>query len=470
MENHVKKYRKNKEAGFATACAVLAVFIGTMFYCLVFLKTQPHIPMLLGCVIAAAGAFADGCGWDKIEQGMINGISQSLTSVILLLLIGVLIGIWIVSGVVPAMLYYGLRLLSPRFFLPGAMFLCAAVSMVLGSWGTAGTIGLAFMGLARIMGIPAAAAAGAVISGAYMGDKVSPFSDSTNLASSVTGVDLFQNVKHMLPVSGTAFVLSGLMFTAIGQKYVSFEGGLGGIEELSGQLMGMFTISPANFLPLALLLGCILFRIPSIPSISVGILSAAVFGAVVQGRGPAQLAQSAYYGFFCDSGNPVLDGLLTAGGISAMMESISLIFCAMMFGGIMEETGLMQAFMRPLIQKVRGKGSVIAVTVLSCMAVNICLPEQYVAIALPGRMFCQGYDERNIDRKELARALGAGGAAFSPMIPWNTCGVFMAGVLGVPTMAYQKFAFLNLLTPVITIAAGYLSSHNSLGKRRSEDA
>ena len=459
------KFHRKKQPDFTDACVVLALFIITMSYCLIVLKTQPHIPMLLGCVIAAAGALLGGSAWETVEQGMVKGISQSLVSVILLLLIGVLIGVWIEAGVVPAMVYYGLHLLSPRFFLPSTMVICAAVSMVLGSWGTAGTIGLAFMGLAGIMGIPGAVAAGAVISGAYMGDKISPFSDSTNLASSVTGVDVFRNVKHMLPVSGTAFIVSGLLFTVIGQKYAFSMGGMEVVEELSGELTRMFSISPANFIPLALLLICILFHMPSIPGISIGILSAAVFGFAVQHSRLQDLSHAAYYGYLCKSGNTVLGGLLTAGGIESMMESISLIICAMMFGGMMEETGLMQAFMRPLISRLRGKGSMIAVTVLSCMTVNICLPEQYVAIALPGRMFCQGYDERKIDRIELARALGAGGAAFSPVIPWNTCGVFMAGVLGVPTLSYMRFAYLNLLTPLIAVAAGYLASFSIL--RRS---
>lgn len=441
---------------FLVAAGAVVLFIVLMFYFIVALDAPPHIPMLLGCVITAVAALLSGSRWQQIEEGMVEGISQALVSVIILMLIGVLIGVWIWSGVVPAMIYYGLKLLSPALFLPSAMVICALVSMALGSWGTAGTLGIALMGIAQIMGIPAPIAAGAVISGSYMGDKVSPLSDSTNLASAVTGVDIFKNVGHMLPISGTAFGIAAVLFTVLGRGYGG-QGAGADVSALSATIRNTFAISPLNFLPLVLLVVCIAFKIPSIAGITFGILSAAVLGALVQGGGMEQIVTAAFSGYTCQSGSEVLDKLLTAGGLSSMMYSISLILCAMMFAGIMEKTGIMAAFMEPFMRHIRSGGMLITATVLSCMAVNVVLPEQYVAIAVPGRMYLSEYDKRGIPRTELTRALGAGGAAFSPVVPWNTCGAYMSGVLGVATAAYAPYAFLNLIIPVVAIVAGFFT-------------
>lgn len=441
---------------FKDALFTMLLFAGIMFFFLVKLEAPPHIPMLLGSAVASAAAIKNGRKWKEIEKGMVEGISQALVSVIILFLIGILIGIWIQSGVVPAMIYYGMQLLSQRLFLPSAMLICAMISMILGSWGTAGTIGLAFMGIGQIMQIPMPIVAGAIISGAYMGDKISPFSDSTNLASSVTGVDIFENVKYMIPISGSAFLISGVLFTVMGWKYGIPAGDGSEIMAMAVSLKESFSVSAVNFLPLIFLILCILFKVPSIPSIFVGIVSAAVIGVVLHGVDLESLVQTSFYGYEAKTGDVLLDNLLSAGGIESMMYSISLIMCAMTFGGIMENTGLMQSFMEPMVKHIKGRGSIIAATVLSCMTVNVCLPEQYVAIALPGKMFGRVYDEKGISRKDLSRALGAGGAAFSPIVPWNTCGVFMAGVLGVSTIAYGRYAFLNYLTPIIVIAVGFV--------------
>lgn len=432
------------------AVLTIAVFGIIMFFCLVKLDSPPHIPMLLGSAFAAIIAIKNGSSWKDVEHGIVQGISQALLSVVILILIGVLIGVWINTGVVPAMIFYGLKVLRPESFLPGAMLICSVISMALGSWGTAGTIGIALMGIAHILGIPAPMAAGAIISGAYMGDKVSPLSDSTNLASAVTGVDIFANVRHMFPVACSVYIIAGIAYTILGRGIDTTLSNNEEIQLLASTISESFSIGITNFLPLMLLIVFILLKTPSIPSIFGGIISAAILG-VIGGHSPKAIIHSAFYGYVSESGNPVIDLLLSAGGIQSMMESIALIICAMMFGGIMENSGLMDAFMKPLISKIRRAGALITSTVLACVATNLILPEQYVAIALPGRMFLKEYDKFKVSRVELTRALGAGGATISPLIPWNTCGIFMSGVLGVQTSQYFRFAFLNCMMPAAVI-------------------
>lgn len=437
---------------FWCALVVVLVLAAVMCAAIVLYDAAPHIPMLVGCVAAAVAAMLCGHSWQEVEDGMIHGITQALGSLIILMLIGILIGIWIQAGVVPAIIYYGLRLLSPSFFLVSTMLICSVISMAVGSWGTAGTIGLAFMGIAHALGIPPAMAAGAIISGAYLGDKASPLSDTTNLASAVTGVDIFTNVRHMLPVAGTAYGLAAVFFTVAGLRYGAEGTNLGEVEALLAGLKQEFSISPFSFLPLILLVVCVLFKIPAIASIGIGIFSAAILDGVTQGSSLGDILQAGFSGYLCQTGNASLDSLLTAGGLESMMFSVSMIICAMMFGGIMESTGLMEALMAPLIRRLHRGASLVTATVLSCFLVNMILPEQYISIAIPGRMYAKEYDKFGLERKELARALGAGGAATSALIPWNTCGVFMLGVLGVSALEYAPWAVFNILAPFTAIA------------------
>lgn len=446
---------------FAAAATAVGFFAAVMSYAIVALDAPPHLPMLLGCFAAGIAALLSGSRWEDVERGIVRGISQSLVSLVILMLIGILIGVWIGSGVVPVMIRQGLAILTPRYFLVSTMFLCSVVSMALGSWGTAGTVGLALMGVAHAMGISPAVAAGAIISGSYFGDKASPLSDTTNLASAVTDVDIFTNVRHMFPVAISVYLIAGVLYTIVGLGYGGDGAGAGGVANLIANLDAAFGSSMLNFLPLIVLIACILLKIPSIPSIALGILTAAALGMLVQGTSAAELFEYGFSGYVSNTGDEMTDALLTAGGLEAMMFSVSLIICAMMFGGIMEECGLMTALMAPVFRLIgrRNAGAsqvnkvkIVGATLASCALVNLLLPEQYVAISLPGRMFAAEYDKNGIPRKELTRAINAGGSATSALVPWNTCGVFMTGVLGVSTYAYAPWAFLNLIMPFAVIA------------------
>ena len=421
-----------------------------MIVCLAFLHTVPQIPLLLGCAVTAGIALLHGCTPREIGTGILRSIRISLEAICILLLIGALIGVWIAAGVVPAMVYYGLQLISPRWFLSSAMLVCALISMVLGSWGTAGTVGLAFMGMAHAMGIPLPLTAGAVISGSYVGDKLSPLADTTNLAAAVAEEDIFTCIRHIFKVSAPLFLLCLCVYGVLGLRYGG-AADMNQISEISRALSGAFRLTPLNLLPLLILLVCMLIRIPAIPSLVIGIATGAVYGAVAQNLPLTRLLRSLLTGYISSSGNSTVDQLLSAGGVTSMGYTVSIVLLAMSFGGIMEHTGQMEALVSPLLRRAQGFAPLMAVTVFTSICTNILLPDQYIAISLPGRMYANAFDTLGFQRKDLALAVGVGGALTSALVPWNTCGTFMAGILGVKTLTYFPFAFYNWAMPLAVV-------------------
>lgn len=442
---------KTYRSGFFRSLFVMAVLAAVMLAGVVIYDSAPHIPMLFGTVLAGAMALISGYTWEEVEEGMVKGMYSSLSSLTILLLIGILTGTWILDGVVPAMVYYGLSLISPALFLPSAMFLCALLSMLVGSWGTIGTIGLAMAGLAQIMGIPMPIAAGAIVSGSYVGDKISPLSDTANLASAITEVNIFENVTHKLYLPLISLAIAAVLFFIIGRQYHGGGEIYRQIEQLQLVLADHFSITPLSFFPLVLLVALMLLRTPAIPSLVAAILAAAFQAIISGGASLGTLLEICMDGYVSSTGVELLDTLLTAGGFNSMLYSVSMILCAMMFSGIMEHTGQMEALMRPVVEHVKSFAGLIAATVGSCILVNVCLPEEFISISIPGALFLDAYDKRGIPRKELAYAAAAAGTSTSSLIPWNTCGVFITGVLGVSPFAYAPFAFYNLLLPVLTI-------------------
>lgn len=440
---------------FVMTALAAAMLVGVAVY-----DSAPHIPMLLGSVLAGASALLSGYRWEEIEKGMVKGISNSLSSLIILLLIGLLTGTWILDGVVPAMVYYGLALISPAIFLPSAMLLCAFLSMLVGSWGTIGTIGLAMAGLAQIIGIPLPIAAGAIVSGSYVGDRISPLTDTSNLASAITNVNIFENVKYKIYIPLISLGMAAVIFLIIGSDYRTVGGISGEVNELRQVLAAHFSITPFSFLPLVLLIGMMLFRVPAIPSLMAGIISASLQAMTVGGESIGTIFQVCMNGYVSSTGEELLDTLLTAGGLNSMLYSISMILCAMMFSGIMEYTGQMEALMSPIMKHIKSFSGLICATVGTCILVNIFLPEEFISISIPGILFLDEYDKHQIPRKELAYTTSAAGTATSSLIPWNTCGVFITGVLGVSPFSYGPFAFYNLLLPLLTVMVAMFSKKN----------
>ena len=439
---------------FGVLIAVMAIGISVF-------EVDPHIPMIIGTAFAACMAIRMGYKWKFVENAMFEGIRQALQAIIILSIIGVLIGVWIVTGVVPTMIYYGLQIITPTFFLVATLITCSITSLVTGnSWGTAGTIGLALMGIAVGLDIPLPMAAGAVISGAYFGDKMSPLSDTTNLTPAVIGIDVFTHVKFMWKSTIPVYIIAFIIYLILGFQFSSDQTDMTHTRQIMDGLGEHFNLSPILILPLLVVIGSIGLKTPAIPGIFLGIVTGGILGMIIQGINFGDLLSAAYAGGDSDIGDETLDSLLSAGGLENMMYSISLTILAMSFGGIMEKTGQLEVVVEKLVSVAKSVTSLVGITMLTCFTSNVTMPEQYIALIVPGRMYNGIYRKRGLHPKMLGNALECSATVSSPLIPWNTCGVYMASVLGVSALQFAPWAFFNYITPVVVFimtAAGLLT-------------
>ncbi len=430
-----------------------------------------QIALMLAAVAGALVGLRNGHPWKAVEDGMRRSISVSMGAILILLVVGALIGTWILAGVVPTMIYYGLLVLSPTVFYATACVICALVSVATGSsWTTAGTIGIALVGIATAQGLHLGLAAGAVISGAYFGDKMSALSDTTNLAPAVAGTDLFTHIRHMVWTTGPSIAAALVLFTAAG-LLAPAPADTAELQVVLQALESQYALGPHLLIPVALVLALVVRRVPAFPALLAGALAGAVFAALFQPDTvvafvaepdlPRPLAVvkgcwiALFDGFTLDSGNPALDDLLSRGGMSSMLSTIWLILSAMMFGGVMESTGQLEAVARRILRAVRSARSLVWATLLTAFGTNVVASDQYISIVLPGRMFRAEYERRRLDPCNLSRTLEDAGTITSVLIPWNTCGAYMAGALGVATLTYAPFCFFNLINPLVAAFYGW---------------
>jgi NhaC family Na+:H+ antiporter len=434
--------------------AIISLFslvIGIMLSIVVY-GTDPHIPMLLGVFVAALVGYRAGFKWDAIQEGMLNGIANSLQAIVILLIIGILIGVWILSGVVPTLLYYGLKILSPEIFLPAAVVICGITSLATGtSWGTTGTIGVALMGIGAGLGFPLPLVAGAVLSGAYFGDKMSPLSDTTNLAPAMAGTDIYTHIRHMTYTSGVAIGLTLVIEVVLGFFYGGGEENLAAVEQILVTLDRDFTIGLWHILPAILVIVCAYKKYPAIPGLVAGVLSAVVLGVIFEGVGYSELLSVAYGGYASNTGVEAVDSLISKGGFTSMLYAISIVICAMMFGGIMEATLQLKAIVDRILRMAKSSASLITATVLTCLGANLVLCDQYMAIVMGGRMYAQAYRDQGLHAKNLSRAVEDSATVTANLVPWNSGGVYQAATLGVATFAYLPFNFFCWLSPLVTL-------------------
>lgn len=440
------------EAVISLASLVVGITLSIIVY-----GTDPHIPMMFGVLVSAVVAYRIGYKWEVIQEGMITGIGRSLQAIIILLIIGILIGVWILSGVVPTMLYYGLIILSPIIFLPATVIICAVTSLATGtSWGTTGTIGVALMGIGAGLGFPLPLVAGAVLSGAYFGDKMSPLSDTTNMAPAMVGTDLYTHIRHMTYTSGVAIILTLIIDGALGLAYGGGEEDLATVQAILVTLDEHFNIGLWHLIPPILVVVCAYKKAPAIPGIAAGVISAVIIGVVVEGNTYAELLDAAYNGYSSNTGVEEVDSLLSKGGFTAMLYPISIVLVAMMFGGIMEATNQLKVIVETILARAKSTGSLITSTVLTALGANVVLCDQYMSIVVTGRMYAQAYRDRGLHPKNLSRAVEDSATVTANLIPWNSGGAFQAATLGVATIAYLPFAFFNWLSPLITLLYGWM--------------
>ncbi len=419
-----------------------------------------QIALMLAAGVAIVLGLRLGYSWKELEHGVVHGISLSMGAVLILLVVGSLIGTWILAGVVPTMIYYGLQVLSPSIFYAAACVICCLVSLATGSsWTTASTIGIALVGIATAQDLHLGVTAGAIISGAYFGDKMSPLSDTTNLAPAMAGTDLFTHIRHMMWTTIPSILLAIVGFALVGWFGRRPEQ-TQNLNEILGALDASFSITPWMLLPAVLVLFLVIRKIPAFPALLIGALVGGVFAilfqqqAVLRFVGDAELPRwvallkgfwiALFDGFHLESGNTALDELLSRGGMSSMLNTVWLILSAMMFGAVLETTGMLARIAESILSVVRGTGSLIVATLGTALGMNILASDQYIAIVLPGRMFRAEYARRGLHPKNLSRALEDAGTLTSALVPWNTCGAFMAQTLGVATFAYLPFCFFNL--------------------------
>jgi len=422
---------------------------------IVVFKGDPQIPILLGIVATALMGKFIGFRWADLEEGLLNGIRIGLSSMIILMLVGMLIGTWILSGTVPVMIHMGLQTLAPAIFLVAAMVICAVVSVATGtSWGTVGTVGLALIGIGEGLGIPLPLVAGAIISGAFFGDKMSPLSDTTNLASAVAGVSLFSHIRHMSTTTVPAMLIAGALYAVLGLRYADNALDLTTISAITRNLEASFSLSPWLLAPAVLVMGLAILRVPAIPSLFLGVMAGGLLAILAQGASVKDVFVAMQSGYVSQTGFAAVDNLLTRGGLNGMMWTISLVFLALAFGGMLERTRALETVLESVLKRVKGRGGLMVSTVMTSMGVNALAGDPYLSVALPGRMYAPAYAKAGLSGRNLSRAIEDGGTLVSPLIPWNSGGAYCSSILGVATLAYVPFAFANWLTPLISMAYG----------------
>ena len=431
----------------------LVIGIGGSIY---FFGLAPHIPMLFGVCVASLVALRCGHGWQSIQDGMVAGITNALPSIIILMIIGVLIGVWILGGVVPTLIYYGLQILTPTYFLVAATVICAIASLATGtSWGTTGTIGVALMGVGAGLGLPLPLVAGAVLSGAYFGDKMSPLSDTTNLAPAMVGTDLYTHIRHMLPTTVVSISLSLALYLWIGFSYAESTGDLGRVTGILETMRAEFVINPILLLPPVLVMVVSFRRMPAIPGIALGAFAGLICALLLQGASYETAMNAAFSGYVSDSGNADVDDLLSRGGLESMLFTISLIIAAMMFGGVMQKTGQLRVVAERILQMANSTGSLVLSTALTAIGSNFLLCDQYMSLVMTGRMYIDAYRERGLAPENLSRVTEDAGTVTDPLVPWGSGGAYQTATLGVATIAYFPFAFFCWISPLVTILYGY---------------
>lgn len=449
----MKESRKPKLWEALVPIIALIVLLSTA---IIFYEASPHIPLIIASCIAVLMAMKIGFKWSELEEGIINTIQMSMQAILILMVIGLVIGAWILSGTVPTMIFYGLKILSPGIFLFATCIICCIVSLATGSsWTTAGTVGIALMGVGMGLNIPAPHIAGAIISGAYFGDKMSPLSDTTNLAPAMAGSTLFDHIRHMIFTTGPSLIIALIIYAIMGLSYSGQELDASKLQVIFDGLQKSFVINPILLLPPVIVIILVVKKFPAIPGLFIGVVLGAILALTVQGTSYGDLLNVLNSGYTGDSGVEMVDELLNRGGLQSMMSTVSLILCAMCFGGVMERAGFLELLAEKLLRFAVNTGSLVLVTIVSCIVVNILAGDQYLSIVIPGRMYKNEFEKRGLAPKNLSRCLEDAGTLTSPLIPWNTCGAFMSTTLGLSALTYLPFCFLNLINPLVSIFYGY---------------
>lgn len=454
MENEKKEYLK---PSFGIAL-IIVIFLFAALVIQVVQVGGPdiHLTLVFSIAFATLVLMLKGMKWKKIEEGVIHGCKIATIPMLILMFIGMLIPTWIASGTIPVLIYYGLQMISPSMFLFTAALICGVASLSTGSsWTTGATFGVAFMGISMGLGIPAPMAAGAIISGAIIGDKLSPLSDSTNLAAGVSEANLFKHIKSMMFTTIPAFVIALIIYLILGFRYNADTIDTTMVNVILTGIEDNFNVSPGiallSMIPLAAVLVMAFKQVSALAAMVVASLIGMVLAMIVNGYSIYEMMSFMNYGFTIDTGIFEVDKLFNRGGIQAMMWTVSLGYLGLSYGGILEKTGTLEALIGKMMVLTKNARNLITTHIITAIAVNLLSASQYVAILIPGRMYLSSYDKLGIRRNVASRTSEDGGTVTSPLVPWGLCGVYFTGTLGVATLDYLPFTYLALLCPIIAI-------------------
>ncbi|MEM9008204.1 MAG: Na+/H+ antiporter NhaC [Cyanobacteria bacterium P01_F01_bin.86] len=469
---------EQREPSIVLCLIPIGVLIALMVFNVLLFKDNAtfgpnQIALSLSALIAGLiGTFALQIPYRTLEGQVIKSISMALQAVLILFVVGSLISIWIMSGIVPLMIYYGLDIINPKVFLFVSCVVSCIVSLCTGSsWSTSGTIGIALIAIGQTFNVPVGMVAGAVISGAYFGDKMSPLSDTTNLAPAMAGTDLFTHIRHMVYSSGPAIGLALIGFLLLGFFYQGDSLSGDAIADVQNIIQANFNLNLLLLVVPLLVVTMVALRVPALPALVFGVLLGCLAALIFQGNLIATMLDGNFTlggaygllvgvaadGFSIETGNEVIDALFSRGGMSSMLNTIWLIITAMLFGGMLEACGMLQKLASTILAGARGAGTLVGATVATCLFMNATASDQYIAIVVPARMFRSAYLKYGLHPKNLSRAVEDAGTVTSVLIPWNSGGAFHSGVLGVPTLSYLPFCFFNILSPIVSIFLGAMN-------------
>lgn len=430
-----------------------------------------QIVLILSSAVASIVAFNLGFTWLEIQKGIVKSINSSLPSILILFLVGSLAGSWLLSGIVPAFIYYGIQILNAKVFLFAACLICIIVSMATGSsWTTSATIGIALIGIGRALDISDGLVAGAILSGAYFGDKMSPLSDTTNLAPAMSGGDLISHIKYLALTSVPSILISLIIFIILGFN-ISDNLDINNTEIISNAILEKFYISPVLFVVPIIVIVLIYKKIKAVPALFVGVVLGSLFAILFQTNLVLEVSNldnnswqalfsgtmtSLYGSISINSSNELVSDLLSSNGMFGMLNTIWLVISAMIFGGVMERAGFLKHITSIILNKIKSTGSLISSTAGTCIFFNLTASDQYLSIVVPGKMYSSIYKDKGLAPENLSRTLEDGGTVTSVLVPWNTCGAYHASVLNVATLSYLPFCFFSLISPLMTICFAYL--------------
>ncbi|MBO0442477.1 Na+/H+ antiporter NhaC [Vagococcus fluvialis] len=442
---------QNKKPSLLEASVVLGLIILSISVGVIGLHLSPNITILFAISVSIFYMIIRKMPLEMVNNGIVSGLKPGIIPIFIFLLVGALIAVWIQAGIIPTLMVVGFKIISVKWFVPSVFLVCAIVGSAVGSAFTVmSTIGIAFFGIGTTLGLNPALIVGAIVSGSVFGDKMSPLSESTNLASAIVGADLFKHIKHLMWSTVPAFIVSLILFAVLGLNNTNAD--LSEIDTVINVLESNFSISFWSLIPIALMLICAWKKIPAIITILLNVIVAVIM-IIIQDPSVkiANIATVIESGFISETGNTQIDLLLSRGGISSMMPTVALIILTLSLGGILMEMGLITTVINSLVKRLNATWQLIVVTLLSSIGVNIFIGEQFLSVILPGNAFKEAFKEKNIDPVVLSRTLEDGGTVINYLIPWGIAGSFVASTFGVPTLVYLPFAFFSLLSPVFSI-------------------